>query len=188
MLGMLWFRSDYPNNVRVTAEQPVPFSHKHHVQGLGLDCRFCHFSVERTAAAGFPDSRTCMTCHSKIWDNSKVLEPVRKSFENNTPLRWIRVHRLKDYVYFNHSIHVNKGVGCVSCHGEVSQMARVERVNAFQMKDCMKCHLAPERNLRPESEIFNEAFEPVTLREGERLFNQYHLNRQSMSDCNHCHK
>jgi hypothetical protein len=188
VLGMTWFRTDYPNDVHIEVEQPIPFSHKHHVQGLGLDCRFCHFSVERSAAAGMPDSRTCMTCHSQIWKDAKVLEPVRKSFETNTPLRWLRVHRLPDYVYFDHSIHVNKGVGCVTCHGDVSQMPSVQRVKAFRMKDCLECHLAPEVNLRPQDQLFNENFKPATLEEGQRLSLQYHLSHQSMTDCNHCHR
>ena len=188
MFGMTWFRTDYPNNVHFEIEQPIPFSHKHHVQGLGLDCRFCHAGVERAAGAGMPDSKTCMTCHSQIWKEAKVLEPLRKSYETNTPLRWVRINHLKDYVYFDHSIHVNKGVGCVTCHGEVSQMASVQRVNSFRMKDCMECHLSPDSHLRPENEIFNESWKSTPFERSSTLSTHYHIDRQQMTDCNHCHR
>ncbi|HTR42432.1 MAG TPA: cytochrome c3 family protein, partial [Pseudomonadales bacterium] len=103
-------------------EQPVPFSHKHHVFGLGLDCRFCHATVEHSAFAGMPSTETCMTCHSQIWTNSPMLEPVRQSFRENTPIQWIRVNALPEFVYFDHSIHVAKGIGCTTCHGPVGEM------------------------------------------------------------------
>ena len=119
----LWPQTDYARHVRAVVAQPVPFSHQHHVAGLGLDCRFCHTSVETSANAGLPPTTTCMTCHSQIWTNAALLAPVRASLANNTPIVWHRVTDLPGYVYFNHSIHIAKGVGCESCHGAVETMA-----------------------------------------------------------------
>ena len=186
--GMTYFRTDYPYNVNFPIEQPIAFSHKHHVQGLGLDCRFCHFSVERTASAGMPDSKTCITCHSQIWKNSKMLEPVRLSYENKIPMKWVHVNRLPDYVYFNHSIHISKGVGCSTCHGDVRGMAAVKRVNAFRMKDCLACHRSPEKNLRPRDQIFDYQWSKASTEIQHNLALQYHIVHQQLTDCNHCHR
>ena len=139
-------------------DQPVPFSHKHHVQGLGLQCQYCHVSVEKSSYAGIPPTKTCMNCHAQIWTNAALLEPVRKSWATNESLVWTKVHDLPDFVYFNHSIHVNKGLGCSSCHGRVDLMPLMYAQNTLQMEWCLNCHRDPAKNLRPASEIYNMAW------------------------------
>lgn len=136
-------------------DQPVPFSHKHHVEGLGLQCQYCHTSVEKSHYAGIPPTKTCMNCHSQIWTNAQLLEPVRQSWQTGESIKWIRVHDLPDYVYFNHQIHVNKGLGCASCHGRVDEMPLMYMENTLQMEWCLNCHRNPVKNLRPTSEIYN---------------------------------
>jgi hypothetical protein len=140
-------------------DQPVPFSHKHHVQGLGVQCQYCHVSVEKSSYAGIPPTKTCMNCHAQIWTNAQLLEPVRESWATGKSLPWIKVHDLPDYVYFSHEIHVHKGVGCASCHGRVDQMPLVYAENSLQMEWCLDCHRNPAKNLRPTSEIYNMAWE-----------------------------
>jgi len=115
-------RSGYVTQAGIAREQPVPFSHQHHVGGMGVDCRYCHTSVETSATAGLPPTKTCMNCHSQIWSQSPTLEPVRASFRSGQSIEWTRVHDLPDFAYFNHSAHVNKGVGCTTCHGPVDRM------------------------------------------------------------------
>ena len=139
-------------------DQPVPFSHKHHVEGLGLQCQYCHTSVEKSSYAGIPPTKTCMNCHSQIWTNAQLLEPVRQSWATGASIQWIRVHDLPDYVYFNHEIHVNKGIGCASCHGRVDEMPLMYQENTLQMEWCLNCHRNPAVNLRPTSEIYNMAW------------------------------
>jgi hypothetical protein len=139
-------------------DQPVPFSHKHHVEGLGLQCQYCHVSVEKSSYAGIPPTKTCMNCHSQIWTNAQLLEPVRDSWATGKSINWIRVHDLPDYVYFNHEIHVNKGIGCASCHGRVDEMPLMYEENTLQMEWCLNCHRNPAKNLRPTSEIYNMAW------------------------------
>lgn len=139
-------------------DQPVPFSHKHHVEGLGLQCQYCHTSVEKSSYAGIPPTKTCMNCHSQIWTNAQLLEPVRHSWATGESIQWIKVHDLPDYVYFNHEIHVNKGIGCASCHGRVDQMPLMYAQNTLQMEWCLNCHRNPGVNLRPTSEIYNMAW------------------------------
>lgn len=139
-------------------DQPVPFSHKHHVEGLGLQCQYCHTSVEKSSYAGIPPTKTCMNCHSEIWTNAQLLEPVRQSWATGQSIQWIRVHDLPDYVYFNHEIHVNKGIGCASCHGRVDEMPLMYQENTLQMEWCLNCHRNPAVNLRPTAEIYNMAW------------------------------
>jgi hypothetical protein len=139
-------------------DQPVPFSHKHHVEGLGLQCQYCHTSVEKSSYAGIPPTKTCMNCHSEIWTNAQLLEPVRNSWATGESIQWIRVHDLPDYVYFNHEIHVNKGIGCASCHGRVDEMPLMYEENTLQMEWCLNCHRNPAVNLRPTAEIYNMAW------------------------------
>jgi len=139
-------------------DQPVPFSHKHHVEGLGLQCQYCHTSVEKSSYAGIPPTKTCMNCHSQIWTNAALLEPVRQSWATGESVQWIRVHDLPDFVYFNHEIHVNKGIGCASCHGRVDEMPLMYQQNTLQMEWCLNCHRNPAVNLRPTSEIYNMAW------------------------------
>ncbi len=139
-------------------DQPIPFSHKHHVQGLGLQCQYCHTTVEVSSYAGIPPTKTCINCHSQIWTNAALLQPVRDSWATGQSIQWIRVHDLPDYVYFNHEIHVNKGIGCASCHGRVDEMPLMYMENSLQMEWCLDCHRNPAKNLRPTSEIYNLAW------------------------------
>ncbi len=139
-------------------DQPVPFSHKHHVEGLGLQCQYCHVQVEKAAYAGIPPTKTCINCHAQIWTNADLLEPVRQSWATGASIQWIRVHDLPDYVYFSHDIHVNKGIGCASCHGRVDEMPLMYEQNTLQMEWCLNCHRNPAVNLRPVSEIYNMAW------------------------------
>jgi hypothetical protein len=183
--------SPYYTNVNVTREQPVPFSHKHHVGELGIDCRYCHTSVEKSAFAGVPPTQTCMTCHSQIWTNAPMLEPVRQSYRDNVSISWIRVNALPDYVYFNHSIHVAKGVGCTTCHGPIAQMPLTYKANTLYMGWCLDCHRQPEKNLRPKSEVFNPNYvQPANQMElGAQLAKEYHLQPlKTLQSCSTCHR
>src|SRR6266699_5798577 len=155
------FWSPYTTYVKVPFDQPVPFSHQHHVAVLGLDCRYCHTSVEKSAFAGMPSTETCMTCHSQVWTEAPVLEVVRESLAISMPIHWTRVHQLADYVYFDHSIHVRKGIGCVSCHGSVDQMPITWKQQTLQMGWCVECHRHPEDALRPVAEVFNLNWKPA---------------------------
>ena len=179
-------RSPYATNVGITREQPVPFSHQHHVTELGIDCRFCHTSVEDSSFAGIPPTSTCMKCHSQIWVGSKMLEPVRESYKTDQSIPWNRVHQLGDFCYFNHSIHVKKGVGCVTCHGRVDQMPLVWQEKTLLMEWCLDCHRAPEKFIRPRDEIFNMTYERKDPDEGKRLLEEYQI--KSKMSCNTCHR
>lgn len=141
-------RSPYFTEARVVREQPVPFSHQHHVSGIGIDCRYCHTSVEESGFAGIPPTKTCMNCHSQVWADSPVLEPVRTSYREDRPLQWTRVNDLPDFVYFDHSIHVHRGVRCATCHGPVEQMQMTWRENTLFMEWCLDCHRHSERYVR----------------------------------------
>jgi len=155
-------RSPWVTRQGQRADQPVPFSHKHHVQGLGLQCQYCHTSVEKSSYAGIPPTRTCMNCHAQIWTNAQLLEPVRQSWYTGQSIAWTKVHDLPDFVYFSHEIHVNKGIGCESCHGRVDQMPLMYAQNTLQMEWCLDCHRNPAKNLRPTGEIYNMAWEGPT--------------------------
>ncbi len=162
LLGLMYLlvRSPYQTQVGVVREQPVQFSHEHHVKGLGIDCRFCHTSVETAASAGMPATHTCMTCHSQIWTGSPLLEPVRASLREQKPLEWTRVHDLPDFVYFNHGVHVQKGVGCTECHGRVDLMPLAWKEKPMTMEWCLECHRNPEPRLRPKDQVFNMEWAP----------------------------
>jgi hypothetical protein len=151
--ALLFNRSPYVTNVDVARQQPVPFSHQHHVQGVGVDCRYCHTSVEFSATAGVPPTKTCMTCHSQVWKDAAILQPVRDSFREDKSVEWLRIHDLPDYVYFNHSVHVKKGVGCEECHGRVDKMPIMMRANTLNMEWCLECHRDPTPHLRPRDSI-----------------------------------
>jgi hypothetical protein len=181
-------RSPYVTNADTVREQPVPFSHKHHVAGLGLDCRYCHTSVEVSAFAGIPPTQTCMNCHSQIWTEAAVLEPVRASWRDDKPIEWTRVNDLPDFAYFNHSIHIHKGIGCATCHGPVDQMPLMYQEHALQMEWCLDCHRQPERYVRPREEVFNMAYRPPAdqLELGRRLVREYRI--KSFTDCWTCHR
>jgi len=146
----------------VRKPQPVAFSHQHHVTGLGIDCRYCHTSVETSSFAGIPPTKTCMNCHSQIWTNAQLLEPVRASYRSGESLQWTRVNQLPDFVFFNHSIHVNKGVGCNTCHGPVDQMPLMYQQESLQMEWCLSCHRDPGKNLRPRDQVFNMRYQQPT--------------------------
>jgi hypothetical protein len=184
-----WPRTDYARNLNSVVDQPIPFSHQHHVAGLGLDCRFCHTSVETSANAGLPPTSTCMTCHSQIWTNAALLSPVRESFTNNTPITWRRVTDLPDYVYFNHSIHIAKGVGCESCHGAVETMALTYKAKSLTMEFCLDCHRDPAPNLRPKSAIYDTAWQRTSATPSPAmLLNLYHVPDRTLTDCSLCHR
>ncbi len=184
-------RSPYVTQVNIAREQPVPFSHKHHVQGLGMDCRYCHTSVEQSSFAGIPPTKTCMNCHSVVWADSPMLEPVRESFRTGQSIPWVRVHDLPDFVYFDHSIHINKGVGCVSCHGQVDEMPLTWRTQTLHMEWCLSCHRNPEKFLRPREHVFDMNWQveqsgqdQKTL--GQKLMKEYKV--QKLTNCTVCHR
>ncbi len=153
-------RSPYITYAGVARSQPVPFSHQHHVAALGIDCRYCHTSVETSNFAGIPPTKTCMNCHSQIWTNAKLLEPVRESYRTGQSLVWTRANDLPDFVYFNHSIHINKGVGCNTCHGPVDRMPLMYNYASLQMEWCLNCHRNSEQYLRPRDQVFNMRYLP----------------------------
>ena len=175
-------------DVGVTRHQPVPFSHRHHVGELGIDCRYCHTSVEESSFAGLPPTATCMSCHSQIWLNSPMLEPVRASYRNDKAIEWVRVYALPDFVYFNHSIHVSKGVGCTTCHGPIGDMPLTWRAASLQMEWCMDCHRQPEKYVRPREAVFNPNYQPPAnqLELGRKLVEEYQI--QSLTHCSTCHR
>jgi|SRR3954447_14576632 Cytochrome c7 and related cytochrome c len=207
--ALLWFfdamqRSPYYMGQGVAPAQPVPFSHQHHVSGLGIDCRYCHTSVEVSGFAGIPPTKTCMNCHAQIWTNAALLEPVRESFRSGRSLVWTRVYDLPDYVYFDHSIHINKGVGCASCHGRIDTMPLTHPAQALTMEWCLSCHREPEKNLRPREQVFNMRYEQPSSRNpvefegktytdqlalGHDIKDKYHLRSvHDITSCNTCHR
>lgn len=173
-----------------TIEQTVPFSHEHHVSGLGIDCRYCHTSVERSAVAGIPPTSTCFNCHKMIWNEAPMLEPVRASIRTGLPLRWTKVNDLPDFTYFNHSIHVAKGVGCATCHGPVQKMRLMRSATPMQMRWCLECHRNPEKFLRPKEEIYNMEWNPPNQLElGRKLVVEYKVRPpQAITSCGTCHR
>lgn len=189
--GWWWLapRTNWARKVGFTIDQPVPFSHEHHVAGLGIDCRMCHVSVEVSARAGLPPTYTCMTCHSQIWTNAAVLAPVRQSLVDDKPLAWGRVNNLPDYVYFNHSIHVAKGVGCESCHGPVDRMPLTWKAHSLTMQFCLDCHRNPGPNLRPESAIYDTEWQrgPETP-SAAVLLAHYDIPNRNLTECSICHR
>jgi hypothetical protein len=202
--GNLWTRSSYVNQDNIVRDQPVPFSHDHHVSGLGIDCRYCHTTVETSAFAGIPSTEICMGCHSQIWKDSALLEPVRESYRTKRPLEWTRVHDVPDFVYFDHSIHVAKGVGCESCHGRVDRMPLMRKVHALHMEWCLECHRHPERQVRKRSDVFKFGLaastshtaikgtdEPTPADEsrgGLSLVRKHGINTSQLTDCVICHR
>jgi hypothetical protein len=211
--GVFWVLFALERSPMVTLEgvrksQPIPFSHQHHVTGLGIDCRYCHTSVETSSFAGIPPTRTCMNCHAQIWTNAAYLEPVRESFRSGRSIEWTRVNQLPNFVYFNHSIHINKGVGCNTCHGPIDQMPLVYQYASLQMEFCLDCHRAPENYLRPREQVFNMRYQRPSddlVRQNEVLFNGKPYNNQialgnalkqaykvrsvnDITSCNTCHR
>jgi len=207
LLGAAWEmqRAPYVTYQGVAQAQPVPFSHQHHNAGLGIDCRYCHTSVEQSSYAGIPPTKTCMNCHSQIWTNAALLEPVRESYRTGKSLLWTKVNYVPDYVYFNHSIHVNKGVGCASCHGPVNKMPLMYQESSMRMEWCLNCHRAPEKFLRPRDQVFNMNYQeptslhPVLLADGTKYTDQMELGTAlkeqykvrtvaDITSCNTCHR
>ena len=187
-LAMLLGRSSYVTRAQEYVEQPVQFSHLHHVLDDGIDCRYCHTSVETSSFAGIPPTKTCMNCHSQIWQSAPILEPVRASFREDKPMTWVRVHDLPDFVYFNHSIHVKKGMGCETCHGRIDQMPLTRQQNSLQMEWCTNCHRNPQNYVRPREEVFTMGYRPredqATL--GPKLVKEYNI--KPSTDCSTCHR
>ncbi len=185
----VWPRTEWVRRTDFVLPQPVPFSHEHHVAGLGINCLMCHNTVLAGAQAGLPPTHTCMTCHSQIWTNANLLAPVRESYASGTPIQWNRVYNLPDYVYFNHSIHVAKGVGCASCHGQVDRMPLMQKAVTLTMGFCLSCHQNPGPNLRPESEIFNTEWTrtPDTPSPSE-LLAHYGIGKRNLLECSTCHR
>jgi Cytochrome c7 and related cytochrome c len=181
-------RSPYYTEAGVIRQQPIPFSHKHHVGDVGLDCRYCHTSVEESSFAGIPATKICMNCHSQLWTGSDMLAPVRESYRTGKPLKWTRVHDLPDYVYFNHSIHIKKGVGCVSCHGRVDRMPLMWREKSLLMEWCVACHRNPKPHLRPPGKVFDMDWKPTGdgAELSDKLFLRNHV--KSKTDCYTCHR
>jgi len=191
--GIVWAaykldQGSFNTLVDVAREQPVPFSHKHHVGDDGIDCRYCHTSVETSAFAGVPPTETCMSCHSQIWNTAEILEPVRASLRSGKSLEWTRVHDLPDFVYFNHSIHLHKGIGCTTCHGQVDRMPLMWQEKSLQMEWCIDCHRNPERYVRPRDAVFSVDYTPPPdqLELGRRLVAEYQI--QKLTSCSTCHR
>ncbi|MCP9495978.1 MAG: cytochrome c family protein [Pyrinomonadaceae bacterium MAG19_C2-C3] len=184
-------RSNYNTGAFVDVQQPVQFSHKHHNGDIGIDCRYCHTAVEVSSSAGIPPTATCMNCHTQIWADSPYLEPVRESWRTRQPIQWVRVHDLPDFVYFNHSVHVAKGVGCSTCHGNMIQQPLVHQVASLKMEWCLECHRQPELFLRPKDQIYNAEWQPPSNQEevGLRLKKQYNvMTAEVLTSCSTCHR
>jgi predicted CXXCH cytochrome family protein len=181
-----WARSPYATDQYEPVEQPVLFDHRHHVRDDGIDCLFCHDAARTSAYAGVPAASLCMSCHNQVWNGSAILEPVRQSFFSNEPIRWERVNRLPDFVYFNHSAHVTRGVGCVTCHGRVDEMAKVYAAMPLTMQWCLDCHRDPAPHLRPEDCITDMEWKPASVAAGERLRRDGNVNPPT--ECSGCHR
>lgn len=211
-VGSTITRSGFNTKVDVPLDQPIPFSHEHHANELGIDCRYCHTTVEKTAFAGIPPTHTCMSCHSQIWTNSPLLQPLRDSYATGVPLRWVRINKLPEFVYFNHAIHVNRGINCNNCHGPVQTMQLTYKGKPFFMKFCVDCHRNPEGYIRPKNEVFDLYYknqkDPHNLtnderellnsphykpsrereEEGQALMKKYNIRKQQLTDCWVCHR
>jgi hypothetical protein len=197
LVGLTLFAGGFARSTYVTrqgwpVDQPVPFSHQHHVGDLGLDCRFCHADVEKGPHAGFPATHTCMTCHSQVWTGAPVLAPIRDSLAQDKPITWNRVSGLPDYVYFNHQIHIGRGVPCVECHGRIDKMAMTARGEPFKMRFCLDCHRNPEPRLKPRDQVTRMDWSGWTKDQqskfGPVAAKAYHLDTRRMTDCSLCHR
>jgi hypothetical protein len=186
----LWViaHSHYVTRQGEVVPQPVPFSHNHHVAQVGIDCRYCHTAVETSSSAGIPPTATCMNCHNQLWTNAELLEPVRASFRDDEPLKWNRVHDLPGFVYFNHSIHVAKGVACVTCHGRVDQMPLMRQQAPLTMQWCLDCHRDPVKNIRPREAVTDLSWEPPAGFEQEQLRLAALYDVKSKTSCSTCHR
>lgn len=189
-VAYLIMRSEYITDQTITLNQPVPFSHVHHVGDLGLDCRYCHTGVETSPVAGVPPTHVCMTCHSQLYTQTAMLAPVRESIAEDRPIRWNKVNELPDYVYFDHSIHVAKGVGCSTCHGAVDQMPLMRQAAPLTMGWCLNCHRDPTPYLRPQSAVFDPDWKPPAdqAEQGRKLLVKYLIDNHHLTDCSVCHR
>lgn len=195
LVGLAWLgyyvvQSPYITEVGVAKAQAVPYSHQQHVGGLGLDCRYCHTSVETSNTANIPPTETCMGCHAQVATDSPALDLVRTSAEENKPLEWVRVHDLPDYVYFNHAIHVQQGVGCETCHGRIDQMPVVAKAQNLQMDWCLDCHRMPEKYIRPQDAVFTMGYTPPVAQAilGPQLVAERNIHVDQLTDCSVCHR
>lgn len=189
-VAYLVMRSEYITDQTITLNQPVPFSHVHHVGDLGLDCRYCHTGVETSPVAGVPPTHVCMTCHSQLYTQTAMLAPVRESLAEDRPIRWNKVNKLPDYVYFDHSIHIAKGVGCSTCHGAVDHMPLMRQAAPLTMGWCLNCHRDPTPYLRPQSAVFDPDWKPPAdqAKQGRKLLVKYLIDNHHLTDCSVCHR
>ena len=189
VIGLVWYGfSPKTTDVGYEPKQPVPYSHALHAGQLAIDCRYCHNTVDKAAMAAIPATETCMNCHQRVRTKSPKLELVRQSYATGEPIPWVKVHDLPDYVYFNHSAHVTRGIGCVSCHGRIDRMEEVYQHETLSMGWCLDCHRAPEQNLRPPEEVTNMDWKPPgdPIEYGKRLREQNNINPPT--DCSTCHR
>lgn len=184
----IYIRTPLFTGVGQPRPQPVPFSHKLHAGDLGIDCRYCHTTVETMAFAGMPDTKTCMNCHTVVKAQAPTLAPIRESFQTGQAVQWTRVNDLPDYVYFDHSIHINKGIGCSSCHGQVDQEPLMAKGASLQMGFCVNCHMNPAQQVRPKDQVFNMSWKPPADQAvvGADLVKEYHI--QTKISCSVCHR
>jgi hypothetical protein len=187
---MAWVRAPNVTSQEAPVAQPVPFDHVVHAHDLQISCEYCHATVMKTASASLPPTQTCVPCHSDTWKNSKTFAPIRASLRNGTPLQWNRVNALPDFVYFNHAIHVAKGVGCETCHGRVDQMHVVQQRQPLTMGWCVQCHRFPAPNLRPQDQITTMGWHPragvAQVALGRELMERNHV--KAPTDCSTCHR
>ena len=184
------YQSPAVNQVGVAKAQPIPFSHQRHVGGNAMDCRYCHTSVENSSFAGIPPTETCMTCHSQVLADAPMLQPVHESWKNDKPIEWTRIYDLPDFVYFDHSIHIAKGVGCTTCHGPIDEMPLTYKANTLYMAWCLECHRAPEKFIRPLEQVFSTEWQPPADQEalGRRLVQEYGIQVDQLTNCSICHR
>lgn len=190
LLASALYRSPIVTQVNINKEQPVPFSHQRHVGGNGIDCRYCHTTVEKSGVANVPPTETCMTCHSQVLTDAPMLQPVHESWKTGKPIQWTRVYDLPDFVYFDHSIHVAKGMGCTTCHGEIQEQRLTRKVNTLHMAWCLQCHRAPEKFIRPKDKVFETGWQAPSdqLEKGKALVEEYKINVQQLTNCSVCHR
>ncbi|MBI3202685.1 MAG: cytochrome c3 family protein [Polyangiaceae bacterium] len=187
LTALVWYGfSPKTTDAGYQPKQPVAYSHALHAGQLGIDCRYCHNTVDRAAHAASPPTETCMNCHARIRKDSDLLAPIRQSASSGEPVQWVKVHDLPDYVYFNHSAHVTRGVGCVSCHGRVDRMAEVSQVESLSMGWCLTCHRDPAPHLRPPSEATNMSWQAPSPTFGAEFKKANNINPPE--DCSACHR
>lgn len=188
--GWVYLHSDWLTDVGEPPWQPVPFSHRHHAGELEIDCRYCHYTVEQSAQATLPTAETCMTCHSKVWTEADMLRPVREAYAEGRPLVWNRVVDVPDFVYFNHAIHVDKGVGCTTCHGPIQEMALTYESHSYSMAWCLDCHRDPAPYVRPRDALTDLRWKPTEdqIAVNRRRLHAEGVTPETMTDCYTCHR